>query len=1329
MAKDNPEFEADTHECGGAGGDSLAGYEYQADVSVWLALDLVLATKLAHELVLEPASQEDVEADLGEFEPGRITSEASIPQCKLVVQAKLRTGDAWTVAGIKSLLKYGSDFRKSAAERLSAPDIRYLLVTSASLNGGARELSVRRAGVWPKPEAMPRTIAEALPAGAAGRVGIVGNLDEERLASEIKRLLTESFRVPNARWAECRRALKEEARIRIGGAGFGRWRRDDLEGLIRRHEGYIASSPELDQYVYPLNWRSLREKMNSHYAALIIGQSGTGKTMATKKLYEELRESIPGLSRVSIAHGPEQLRDDQTEPPVLYDVEDPWGRFDFNPNSRPWNDQLANCLAHATHDRMIVATSRRDVAESAGALDSVQPWVVALEAEQYGDRERRQLFRTRIDALPRTLQSLATQAEKTVLAKLSTPLEIQKFFDALLTTDRAAISRPSNFIAEAIHRAHQDSIERTVIEQVEQRKDVPAAAIIWGLLKASDSLSLSLLRVIEEEMADRDRALTEGVTPLVQFFVAARNLRQAESTVSYYHPRVESGIERTLGCHSLVVRRTLRQLVDVLTSMDFQGEKWGIGASARLIAAASTLPDLRLIASDGAQKKIDTWLAAEIAKADKDFRSSLQLAALAGSSGSVPSEVARFLLHTQNPNQGQFGFGYVTWKLQPHDAAWYLRILADPATKSIVETFIREILPTEHYDFPDDFATEVERIAPGLTGAFLMAAERIVKFGFTHTADAIIAGALNDLDGFERIVSASVSVLTPTEAQLREQQETHLAIINVEYSEEYADHFADNDDGYMAGEFLQAYVDRVRRVPDWPRITRHPHRERLLPYWLRSLANDPARCAEEVADAFAASYGNKDEDEFWIILLKSWDPIYMDALVNRVIEGHDERSVRVSALTCLLERAPRQVATISDALITAGNHRRLINIAIEIGQLRHGRSMFDGERHTDAGDAGRSALPPVYSEIADAALAIRAGSQPPFSTASRDVIIGIRDANEELRAFRVALDRSVNLPVSEDVRWLLAETTDSNVAVEAIDAAIRHGMTAEIEAAVNHRFAKVVARALTAVAEPLAAPLPSSILNLANARGSPVRRAIVDVLDAKPHQAHLPTLLHLLKDQWSTGLNYYGAESEHPIAQAAVRAIAKLGALTTETADQLYHVAIDTADPAVRSKLLEFLAKAGGLSERERLLELASAPGRVAVRRAAAIALVVSSDSVESELVLRITPELLASRVQSVATLLALLLSMRGDPLMVTKAAAVLATNSKRRVLLILFSRVLAERDRDAAKKIADMLPAKHAAVALDVSEEIEISDELLADLGDPASVAEVLHYIKPKKT
>lgn len=466
----------------------LTGYEYQIDVSVWLALDLILANRLCHEVELEPASQEDLEATLLDTEPGPVTSTLSIEQYRLVVQAKRRSGDPWSINDLNRLLQYGGPHRESAANRLINCNLRYLLVTNAGLNGIARKLRVGQVGAWPPYTNMPSSMAKHLPNDAAGRVAVLATLDEEKLESRIAQLLTVRFRVPNEKWIQCLKAFRDEARIRILGGGDGLWRRDELEEVIRHFDGALASSPELDRYVYPINWKSIRKSIADHHAVLIVGQSGTGKTMATRKLYEDLREEIPGLSRVHITKGPTQLANDHTAPPVLYDIEDPWGRFTFDPQIRPWNDQLSHCLAGARHDRLMMVTTRRDVGQTAGALDSVRHWVVRLEAEHYGMPERQRLYLSRIDQLPRELHEVARIGMKKVLEALHTPLEIQKFFDALPFLEHSHPDNPPAFLSEAIRQAHQESIERTVIEQIEQRQEVRPAAILWALLKTTDWL-------------------------------------------------------------------------------------------------------------------------------------------------------------------------------------------------------------------------------------------------------------------------------------------------------------------------------------------------------------------------------------------------------------------------------------------------------------------------------------------------------------------------------------------------------------------------------------------------------------------------------------------------------------------------------------------------------------------------------------------------------------------------------------------------------------------------------------------------------------------------
>jgi hypothetical protein len=1323
VAKDD---QIETEESG-SGGDSIDGYEYQIDVSVWLALDLVLANNLTPELVLEPASEEDVEADLEEFEPGRVTSVAPMTGYRLVVQAKLRSGDAWTVEGIKALLKHGGQGRASAASRLAGGAVRYLLVTSAGVNGGVRKLRVRNAGVWPKAGDMPPSIAKSVP-GSSGRVAVIANQDPERLVTDIKRLLTENFRVAHARWEACRKALREAARARISKAGSGRWKREELERVIRDHGGYLASTPELEHYVYPTNWSDLLAAMRARHAALIIGQSGTGKTMATKQLYEALRQEIPGLERVPITLGPQQLRDDRTPPPVLYDIEDPWGRFDFDPGSRPWNDQLAQFFGHAAHDRMIVATTRRDVAQSAGVLDTVKPWMVPLESEHYGPSQRRALYKTRIASLPRDLQLLAQEYARTVLSELATPLEIQKFFDALRTLDRVGLKNAPGFIRSAIAQAHQDSIVRTVIEQIEERDDVRAAAVIWALLKANDKLSLSNLRVIEEELADRMRELEDGVSPLVFFFVAARNLRQTDlPLVSYYHPRVEAGIEQTLKRHVLIVRKTLRVLIDVLVSPDGPGPAWGLPAAVALIAGAERLEDLKPTPSVAAQALIDAWLAEQLAVPTADLEATLRLAAAAGSAQSNPAEVARYLLHRADRGDG--------WALMPawgspeRDEAWYEHIRLDQATKPLIEAFIRKVLPRDRDEYGEDFATDAERLARDLSAAFLDAAREAVYFGVSRTSDAIVAGALSDLDGFASIIDLAVEVLTPSDEDLRRAAETNLAVINDYYSDDYAQHLADNEDGYTAHEFVQAYVKRLRNERGWRAVAQHPQQTHLRSYWLRLLADDPQAPSDEIAGAFAAAIGTPDEDDIWNALNINWDGRYEDALIRRVVDGGGTDRAGHAALICLIERDEHLVRAAIDTLLARDDEPRLAEIALALGGMRERLTRRAGATRRDAAVAALAMLPPEFAQIGEAAFTLDEEARPVLDEPARNLVATVGAPSQAFRRFRVALDREIALPVAQDdIRWLLAHSEDDTAAIEAIEAAVRRGMTAEIEAAVHHRYAHVAARALRALAPTLTMPLAPDLLALADVPGSPVRRALVEILAAHPHPAHLPALMTLVADTWAPQQSYDPNDDDYPIAQAAVPAIGALAPLEQTVVDRLYGIALGSSDPTLRRAIFALLVKVAGTGVERELFELAVSPGRRSVREAAVGALVTNYKTIAPQVISAITPSLLTSRFEPIATSLAVLLAIRGEPKAVDAAAQALAVNPGRRVLLVLFVWILVERDRDWAERTAQLLPTDHVAVQWVLGARTQVlADGGLDDLGDAAMVAQVTPYLSVK--
>jgi hypothetical protein len=335
----------------------------------------------------------------------------------------------------------------------------------------------------------------------------------------------------------------------------------------------------------------------------------------------------------------------------------------------------------------------------------------------------------------------------------------------------------------------------------------------------------------------------------------------------------------------------------------------------------------------------------------------------------------------------------------------------------------------------------------------------------------------------------------------------------------------------------------------------------------------------------------------------------------------------------------------------------------------------------------------------------------------------------ELCLFRVSLDEHLPMFVPDDVQWLLANAKEASPAVEAIEAAIRHRMTTEVEAGLSHKFADVVAHALKAVATSMEPPLPGPVLALARHKGSPVRRALVELLVAKPHSQHLPTLLLLAKDDWSPRSSYQGEEDDYPIAQAAIAAIGKLGSLDSGTADELYRLAIDTRDSDVRYEIFALLVRAADSRFQGQLFEIAVSPGRRIVRLAAAAALTTGYQQVAPETVGRITPQLLGTRIEGVASRLLLLLAVRGEIGDVVKAAEALSTIEKRRVLLLLAIWVVRDRDVGAAERIARMLPTNHAAVKWALAgAKGKLDDTALDDLGDPISVEQVLSFMRPKK-
>jgi hypothetical protein len=86
------------------GNPGFSGYEYQIEVTVWVALDLMLAKGATDEVEIEPRSDEDLQAAVTDPAAASLGLVAHGAQLHLNLQAKTRSGSPWPATAIADVL-------------------------------------------------------------------------------------------------------------------------------------------------------------------------------------------------------------------------------------------------------------------------------------------------------------------------------------------------------------------------------------------------------------------------------------------------------------------------------------------------------------------------------------------------------------------------------------------------------------------------------------------------------------------------------------------------------------------------------------------------------------------------------------------------------------------------------------------------------------------------------------------------------------------------------------------------------------------------------------------------------------------------------------------------------------------------------------------------------------------------------------------------------------------------------------------------------------------------------------------------------------------------
>ena len=1305
---------------------SLDGYWYQLKVSVLFALDILADRQLTDKITLEPASEEDLETEIHD-EPGALTQGIPIKTRKLVVQCKLRSTGPWTIGELASLLAHGKR-RTPAKDQLKDPGVSYLLVTSADVNGVARELLTQSPTQWPKLGSLPKTLVKVLPDNASGRVAVWNNLDQERVKHRIDKILTTRFRVPQSMLASCIKQLEDGALIRMKGSEAGRWTREDVIAIIEKWDGCDGTMKELAGFVPPTNWNCLLTQLKLRHAIVLTGPSGTGKTTTAKALIASLREENPSLTPVPVklGDGPERVRDDQTVGPVIYEIEDPWGKYHVESDSPRWNEQIHGFLASASPDRVFVITSRSDVMQDAELRSLDKQFEAKLLANHYRSCDRRKLFENRLGQLPRSEQSLVLQYAPTVVRELVLPLELDRFFSA-------AHARPeeneneASFMRRCIDTAKKQSIGSALISVVKVQKEWQSVAILWALIKVRERITFIVLDELECKLSTILPDLADHLSAFASTLVAGGNFQQDKSELSCADPRVEAGLEQAVLTKKILSARTLNHLLDALVTLNDVDKDWGAETATHIRAMLSSVTELQIKVSPATQEIIDDWLTRKLASLDSSFHDDLGLAAKAGSPVCEVAEVARWL--DKIPISGQV-IPISSWEEPEKSADWYEQHSRAPHTHAICDAFIRRVVTRYGWWFSGDFHEAIAKLSPNLTPSFCEALRATVAHGYNSSVETLINGAIADLDGYDPVFNEAAAY-RQKEREARDG-ESLLALYNRNYDDEVREYhlesIGEKDDS--ASETICIYIDARRRRGEWKMFAGHPRLTGFLWEWIRvAHKSDKAPPPDELIALGQASFDGHYEGAYWEMVDRHFDKAVIPFLEDRLRTGSEADATRTSATTVALNHEPGLLIQLFSK--SAGvRDDRLVELVLDVQA-----SADDGEsnkRETDVQVLIDTADDPVK-----AAISVLLSKSPPKIP---DDVMSLLSAVplEAPIGFSLAVGRILaksGQDITDRLRCILVSTVDVTerniqLVTDAMRLAADCQSDALVEIGLEHEFAKVRVEAMNGLFGKTVGPLPRTLLEMHTDPSSIVRARLVELLKERPDPSHIPTLMNLCRDTWTPDHHHQKTDASYPIAIEAIDVLRSESSLSHEVYKELVEYLKTSHNLDVRLRLLCAMVRHGTKQGQKKLIKMAVEEGRPTYQtyqRLTAQALFKESAHVSTDNLTLIADARICTVNPDVGLWLCMLFSKIASDDRVRQTAKALATNPNRRVLVILFYLFVSDtRSEVTQEEIASYLPGSVVSFLENINETGAEGDlSVLDELGDVQAVERVKTFLR----